>query len=55
MLEKVNGKKSFMVALGLILTAVGGVLSGAMTLNEGIILALNGGAVAALRDAISKI
>lgn len=49
-----NGKKTYLVALGGVLTAVGGVLTGAMDLTAAIQLAVTSVLGATLRHGIGK-
>jgi len=48
-------KKSYLVMIGAVLSAVGGYLHGDLSIAEAIGLAINGLGIGALRSAITKI
>ena len=55
MKQFLDGKKSHIVAVSLILFGVFGVISGQMTTDQAITLVLNGLGLSALRAVISKV
>lgn len=48
------GKKTYIMALGLALTAIGGYLHGDMSATDAIMVFLNGGGLASLRSALER-
>lgn len=55
MLNFLSGNKTYLVMLGGILTAAGGVLSGTLTPADAILLVINSLGLGGLRSAINKV
>lgn len=55
MLKFLSGLKTHTVAIGMVLSGIGGYLSGAMDAVSAIQLVLNGLGISALRDGIRKL
>ncbi len=51
-MNKMNGKKSYIIAIATAVFAILGIVLGKMSLKEGLELLLGSGAVAALRNAM---
>ena len=51
----INGKKSYILAIALVLYAVGGVISGNLSIYDAIGILFGGGAVATIKHAVSKL
>lgn len=54
MLKWLQGKKTYIVGAGLVLSAVGGFMHGDTTVIEAVALVLNGLGLAALRNAVGN-
>lgn len=54
MFEYLKGKKTYLVALALIVFAITGVITGNLTADQAFVLVLNGLGLGALRSGVSK-
>lgn len=54
MLNFLDGYKTYLAALGIVITALVGYLNGATTISDTILLILNGLGLASVRHAVSK-